>query len=78
MRERKPYQILTFRTTSAAMAMEFYCKEHKIPGRLIPTPRELTAGCGLAWRIEPAEYEQYKNDLLHSGIDIEQNVSLII
>ena len=51
MRKKKPYQILTFHTTSAAMAMELYCKEHGIPGRLIPVPRELSAGCGLAWRI---------------------------
>ena len=49
MRKKKPYQILTFHTTSAAMAMELYCKEHGISGRLIPVPRELSAGCGLAW-----------------------------
>ena len=51
MRKKKPYQILTFHTTSAAMAMELYCKEHDIPGRLIPVPRELSAGCGLAWDL---------------------------
>ena len=39
MRKKKPYQILTFHTTSAAMAMELYCKEHGISGRLIPVPR---------------------------------------
>ena len=53
MRKKKPYQILTFHTTSAAMAMELYCKEHDIPGRLIPVPRELSAGCGQAWRKPP-------------------------
>ena len=78
MRKKKPYQILTFHTTSAAMAMELYCKEHAISGRLIPIPRELSAGCGLAWRIEPEEYDCYKEQLLHAGIDIEQNVSLVI
>ena len=55
MRKKKPYQILTFHTTSAAMAMELYCKEHGISGRLIPVPGELSAGCVLAWRIEPEE-----------------------
>ena len=53
MRKKKPYQILTFHTTSAAMAMELYCKEHDISGRLIPVPRELSAGCGLAWGLTP-------------------------
>ena len=60
------------------MAMELYCKEHNISGRLIPIPRELSAGCGLAWRIEPEEYDRYKNDLLGSNIEIEQNMELVI
>lgn len=78
MRKKKPYQILTFHTTSAAMAMEPYCKEHGISGRLIPVPRELSAGCGLAWRIEPEEYARYKDDLLDTSVEIEQNVELMI
>ena len=36
MRTKQNYQILTFHTTTAAMAMEDYCHEQKIPGRLIP------------------------------------------
>ena len=78
MRKKKPYQILTFHTTSAAMAMELYCKEHDIPGRLIPVPRALSAGCGLAWRIPPEAYARHKNNLLGSNIEIEQNVELVI
>ena len=78
MRKKKPYQILTFHTTSAAMAMELYCKEHGISGRLIPVPRELSAGCGLAWRIPPEAYARHKNNLLGSNIEIEQNVELVI
>ena len=35
------------------MALEKYCNEHGIPGRLIPIPREITAGCGLAWSAPP-------------------------
>ena len=31
MRKKKPYQILTFHTTSAAMAMELYCKNMASP-----------------------------------------------
>lgn len=44
IRERKPCVVLTFSTTTAAMSMEKRCGEHKIPGRLIPVPREITAG----------------------------------
>ncbi len=39
MRTKQNYQILTFHTTTAAMAMEDYCHEQKIPGRLIPLPQ---------------------------------------
>jgi len=78
MRKKRPYQIITFHTTSAAMAMELYCKEHGISGRLIPVPRELSTGCGLAWRIEPEEYARYKDDLLGTNVEIEQNVELMV
>ena len=48
MRERIFWLVVTFHTTAAAMAMEALCKEQSLPGRLIPTPRELTADCGMA------------------------------
>jgi len=47
MREKKSYWILTFSTTTAAMFMEKFCMEQNIPGRLIPVPRQITAGCGV-------------------------------
>lgn len=47
MRTKQNYQILTFHTTTAAMAMEDYCHEQKIPGRLIPLPQEISAAAGL-------------------------------
>lgn len=47
MRVKQNYHLLTFHTTTAAMAMEDYCHEHGIPGRMIPLPQEISAGCGL-------------------------------
>ena len=49
MRPKYIRLIVTFETTTAAMAMERLCMEKKVPGRLIPVPREITAGCGMAW-----------------------------
>ncbi|MGM9619349.1 MAG: DUF3343 domain-containing protein [Oscillospiraceae bacterium] len=49
MREKTVKLIVTFHTTTAAMAMETLCKERGVPGRLIPVPRAITAGCGLSW-----------------------------
>ena len=48
MRAKRPYIVLSFRTTVEAMAWEKHCEAEHIPGRLIPLPRELSAGCGLA------------------------------
>ena len=43
MRKKRDYVILTFRTTTDAMAMEAQCAACGIAGRLIPIPREITA-----------------------------------
>lgn len=53
MREKHPFIVLSFQTTVAAMEWEKRCMEMGIPGRLIPLPREISAGCGLAWRMRP-------------------------
>ena len=41
--------VITFYTTTAAMAMERICKDHTADGRLIPVPGSISADCGLAW-----------------------------
>jgi len=60
---KKRWLLITFHTTAAAMATEKYCKEHELPGRLIPVPRAITADCGMAWRCEP-ELRPSLKDLL--------------
>lgn len=49
MREKTVKLIVTFHTTTGAMAMETVCKDKGVAGRLIPVPRAITAGCGLSW-----------------------------
>lgn len=49
MRKKELKLIVTFHTTADAMAMEKACKELNAPGRLIPVPRVISSGCGLAW-----------------------------
>lgn len=48
-RERSLRLIVTFPTTTAAIAMEKLCREQGLPGRLIPVPRAISASCGMAW-----------------------------
>lgn len=49
MRVRENRLVITFHTTAEAMAAEKAFREAEIPGRLIPVPRQISAGCGLAW-----------------------------
>lgn len=52
--------VITFHTTTEAMTMEQVCKEAGAQGRIIPVPRSITAGCGLAWCAP----EDSQNDLI--------------
>lgn len=61
MRTKKTYIVLSFRTTVEAMAWEKHCATAQIPGRLIPLPREISAGCGLAWRMTPEDWEHWNS-----------------
>ncbi len=71
MREKRLYLIITFPTTSAAMAMEAMCMEKGLPGRLIPVPREITAGCGMAFRAEVEQEQSLLDAASESGIKVD-------
>jgi len=68
MREKKPTLIVTFDTTTAAMALEKFCMERRLPGRLIPVPREITAGCGLAWKAPPEDRKTLADAWTQAGL----------
>jgi hypothetical protein len=42
--------IITFHTTTEAMLFEQAAKSAGFMGRIIPVPRDITAGCGLSWK----------------------------
>ena len=52
--------VVAFDSTHEALTCEQMCKEQDIPGRLIPTPVEIKADCGLAWVMLPAEKESFE------------------
>lgn len=53
MRPKELQCVITFNSTTEAMAFEEASKDFKLSGRLIPVPTVITAGCGLAWRESP-------------------------
>lgn len=73
MRKKVLTTIIAFSTTTQAMAMEKKAAESGFKGRLIPVPREITAGCGLAWKCagqteETAESFLQEKMLAYNGI----------
>lgn len=57
-RVRTARVIFTFNTTTQAMKMERAAEAAGAPGRLIPVPREISAGCGMAWSAPAGERER--------------------
>lgn len=78
MREKKESLVITFPSTTAAMAADRFFTAEKLPGRLIPVPREITAGCGLAWRALPAENGLLRDALEKNGLLFERIVELLL
>ena len=71
MRERQPRFVVTFRTTAEAMSMEKQCRGAGLPGRLIPLPRAISAGCGMCWSAPPESREAIEELLMASGLNAD-------
>ena len=70
MRKKELKLVVTFHTTADAMAMEA-CKEYQVPGRIIPVPRAISAGCGLSWCAALDDREQIVSMMRRAGIEEE-------
>ena len=70
MKEKTLHTIVAFHTTTDALAMEAYCTQHAIPGRLIPLPTIISAGCGMCWSAsnDVKEIEAIQKGLQTIGI----------
>ncbi|MGI6535856.1 MAG: DUF3343 domain-containing protein [Eggerthellaceae bacterium] len=72
MRIRTPKVVITFATTADAMAIEAAAKEHDdVPGRMIPVPSAIDAGCGFAWRCEPDQEPALFDAMARYGLAYE-------
>ncbi|WP_346664220.1 DUF3343 domain-containing protein [uncultured Merdimonas sp.] len=71
MRKKELKLVITFHTTADAMAMEKVCKEQNVPGRIIPVPRAISAGCGLSWCARLEEREEIAAAMKEAGIEEE-------
>ena len=71
MRKKELKLVVTFHTTADAMAMEKACKEQNVPGRIIPDPRAISAGCGLSLCADLEDREQIVSMMKETGIEEE-------
>ncbi len=78
MRARSEKCVVTFRTTAGAMAMEAACKEAGLPGRLIPVPRSVTAGCGLCWAAPPGSREVLEELVMERRLDVDGIYAILL
>ena len=70
MREKETRCVITVPTTTAAMAMERHCGAVGLPGRLIPVPRSITAGCGLCWSAPLKDRERLEDAVMDAHLTI--------
>lgn len=69
MIKRTEKLVITFYTTTAAMAMELSCKQAGMEGRLIPVPGSISADCGLAWCAKLESEELLMQHMQNQGIE---------
>ena len=67
-RKKTPALVITFDTTAQALAAEELFTLLSLPGRIIPTPAQIKAGCGLAWKAEPSARAALCNALQSAGL----------
>ena len=78
MRQPKEYFVVTFATTTGAMAMEEACRTQNIPGRLIPVPRSITAGCGMCWAAPPDARQAVEQLVIEKKLDVSGLFTVLI
>lgn len=78
MRKQEIKRIITFHTTTEAMAMESACIKDGIPGRIIPVPRQISSGCGLSWAMPPDWSGDIREWMKEKGLSWEHTGEYLI
>lgn len=72
VRKKEPSLLISFRTAAEAMAMETACREAGVPGRLIPVPSFVTAGCSFGWKAPEAAEREVMEFVREKGLEYEK------
>ncbi len=77
-REKTLRVVLSFETTTMAMKMERQARLAGAPGRLIPLPRQISAGCGMAWSAPAAARPALERLIQENEIVVEHIAELLL
>ena len=78
MINKKLSLVISFKKTVDAMAFEEHCLKNGIAGRLIPLPKEISAGCGLAWKCEVSQKDEMKKVMGDLKIECDKMSEIVI
>lgn len=67
-RIKTPHAVVTFDSTADAMAVQAAASDGSVPGRVIPVPSEISAGCGLAWAVPGEQRDELERALEAKGL----------
>lgn len=76
MLKKKLKLIVTFHTSSEAMATEKVCKDAGIVGQLISAPRDLTSDCGISYAAEVGDKGRIEELLNSKKIEFDRMVEV--
>lgn len=68
--------VISFNSTCEAMKMQYLAETLHLPGRMIPTPQRISAGCGMAWLAPIEEREVILKAMEEHRILTEKIVSM--
>lgn len=61
--------VVAFDSTASALAFAKHAPTVGLAGRLIPIPRNLSAGCGMAWKEKSAHQQKVEGLIKSLAID---------
>ena len=74
---REHYLVITFKTTTKAMLFEDISKG-KVEGRIIPLPKEIDAGCGLAWASKNLNQQYWLDYVKKNNLDYDKMQEVVL
>lgn len=78
MHKQQKSILISFPSLFYAIKMEKICSDNKIKGKLIPIPREISAGCGISWVSEINLKNNLKQLIDTNNILIEKIYEIIL